>query len=332
VKLENTQKRRRGVHRWWVLLFIVLNIVAVAFFAPVRPHIQVAPEKLIAEPLFTLPGLGDFYLFNTLTATLLIDLVILGLAWAVRSATRSDSLVPSGIAGAMEAGVEVLYNLTESSAGKHAKKIFPWFATIVILVLVTNLIKLIPGFETIGLLEHSEKGHPAQVLFGNVYTILPGEVDKAGVAYNVVPFFRGPSTDLNFTLALALIAVFMIQVVGFQTQGPAYLLKFFNVTNLFKKPFFGAMDFLVGLLELISELAKILSFAFRLFGNMFAGMVLVALIGTMVPVFLPSFIFMFEFFIGLIQAFVFGMLTMVFMAQATRGHGGDEHGSEGEAH
>ena len=76
--------------------------------------------------------------------------------------------------------------------------------------------------------------------------------------------------------------------------------------------------------KLISELSKILSFAFRLFGNMFAGMVLLALIGVMIPVFLPSMIMFFELFIGAIQAFVFGMLTLVFMAQATQGHGGEE--------
>ena len=115
--------------------------------------------------------------------------------------------------------------------------------------------------------------------------------------------------------------------MGFQTQGVKYLSKFFNVRHLFDKPFFGAMDFLVGLLELISEFSKILSFAFRLFGNMFAGMVLLALVGSLIPAFtiVPSMIMMFEFFIGLIQAFVFGMLTMVFMSQATQGHGDEDH-------
>ena len=81
----------------------------------------------------------------------------------------------------------------------------------------------------------------------------------------------------------------MTQVIGVQVQGAAYFLKFFNVTHLFRKPFFGAMDFLVGLLEIISEFAKILSFAFRLFGNMFAGIVLVALVGSLLPVFLAFF-------------------------------------------
>jgi F-type H+-transporting ATPase subunit a len=141
-----------------------------------------------------------------------------------------------------------------------------------------------------------------------------------------VPFFRGISVDLNFTIALALISVVMIQVVGFQAQGFGYIGKFFNTRTMFKTPFFGAMDFLVGLLESISELSKILSFAFRLFFNMFAGIVLVAVVGSMLGMItiVPAMLFLFELFVGVIQAFVFGMLTMVFMAMATQGHGHEE--------
>lgn len=325
--MEKTRKWRWGVNRWWVLAFILLTVVAVNLAAPVQPHIQVAPEKFSEKPLFSLPVIGDFYLVNTLTAMLLVDLVIILLAWAVKRATSRGDLVPKGIAGAVETLVEMLYNLTTTSAGKWAKEIFPWFATIMILVLVANLIKLIPGFETIGLLHHYADGHEVQALGGNWFTVLPAKAAE-GEGYVVTPFLRGLSTDLNFTAALALIAVVMIQVIGVRAQGVRYFSKFLNFTTMFKKPFFGFMDFLVGLLETISEFAKILSFAFRLFGNMFAGMVLVALVGAMLPIFVPSMIFMFEFFIGLIQAFVFGMLTMVFMAQATHGHGEEEHAAE----
>jgi F-type H+-transporting ATPase subunit a len=223
----------------------------------------------------------------------------------------------------MEAFFEMLYNLTESSAGtKYARLIFPWFATIMFYVLLANLLKLIPGFESIGVL-HPE--HGAAELHGwHIYT---PELSKE---YILAPFFRGISVDLNFTASLALVAVVMIQVVGFRAQGWGYLTKFFNTKRMFKVPFFGAMDFLVGLLELISELSKILSFAFRLFGNMFAGIVLVAIVAGLLGKFsiLPAMIMMFELFVGVIQAFVFGMLTMVFMAQATQGHG-EEHA---EAH
>ena len=135
------------------------------------------------------------------------------------------------------------------------------------------------------------------------------------------PFFRPVSTDLNFSFALALVAVVMVQVVGFRSQGIAYLWKFWNVGTLFSKPIFGFIDFAVGLLEMISEFSKILSFAFRLFGNMFAGAVLLFVIGSLVPVFAQSLFYLLEFFVGMIQAYVFGMLTMTFMAQATQGHG-----------
>jgi F0F1-type ATP synthase membrane subunit a len=134
----------------------------------------------------------------------------------------------------------------------------------------------------------------------------------------------------NFTLALALISVIMTQVIGVRAQGRGYWSKYFNTRRMFKVPFFGAMDFLVGLLEIISELSKILSFTFRLFGNMFAGVVLVAIVVSLLGfiTIVPAMLMLFELFVGLIQAFVFGMLTMVFMAQATQGHG-EEHA---EAH
>lgn len=322
--MENTRARtwRYGVNRWFILLFVILAIIAVGAFPPVQPHILVAPERLGHTPLFTLPVIGEFYLTNTITTMLLVDLAVILIAFAVRQGLRKETLVPTGIAGAAEALVEVLYNLTESTAGRHAKKIFPWFASIIIIVLISNWMGLIPGMEAVGTLEPVEaEGHAAVQLLPGVMGVTAGEG-----RYAVVPWFRGMSTDLNFTVALALISVIATQIVGFQTQGVGYIFRFFNVLNLFKKPFFGAMDFAVSLLELISEFSKILSFAFRLFGNMFAGMVLLILISSLAPVFAPSLVMLFEFFIGLIQAFVFGMLTMVFMSQATQGHGdGEEH-------
>ena len=319
--MEKTRKWRWGKHRWILLLLIILSVIGVNIIAPVQPHIQVAAENLSAKPLFTLPVLGDFYLTNTLLAMLLMDIVIILIALGVRNAAKKNELAPGGIGGVFEMLVEMLYNLTQNTAGKFASKIFPWFATILIVVLFANLLKLIPGFETVGLLHHTEHGYATQALGGNWFTVLNEEKEGGSM---VTPFLRGVSTDLNFTLALALISVLMTQVVGIQAQGFRYFGKFINVSTMFKKPFFGFMDLLVGLLELISEFSKILSFTFRLFGNMFAGMVLLALIGVMIPVFMPSMIMMFELFIGLIQAFVFGMLTMVFMAQATQGHGAEE--------
>jgi F-type H+-transporting ATPase subunit a len=118
----------------------------------------------------------------------------------------------------------------------------------------------------------------------------------------------------------------MTQVIGIGALGRSYFVKFFNAGGIFSKPVFGVIDFLVGLLEIVSEISKVLSFSFRLFGNIFAGSVLLFVIGYLVPVFAQSGVLLLEFFVGLIQALVFGMLTMVFMSQATQGHG--EHGEE----
>jgi F-type H+-transporting ATPase subunit a len=320
-----TQKRTPW-RRWIVLVLMIAGWILAGMYAPVRPEITVAAEKLIEEPLIE-NFLGQpFYLVNTLPTLALTIVLLVVIAFAAnRSLVKSQKtdLVPSGIGNAMEAILEMLYNLTESSAGaKWAKAIFPWFATIMIYVLFANLLKLIPGFESIGVIHHAHgEGHAVQHM-GGFDMILP---DKG--EYILAPFFRGISVDLNFTLTLAVISFVMIQVIGVRAQGLAYFSKFFNTKRMFKVPFFGAMDFLVGLLEVISEFAKILSFTFRLFGNMFAGVVLVAVVASLLGnvSILAAMVMMFELFVGLIQAFVFGMLTMVFMAMATQGHGDEEH-------
>jgi len=318
-------EKRRPWRRWIVLVLMIAGFILGGIYAPVQPEITVAAEKLIEEPIAeNFLGMGPLYLVNTIpTLVITIILLVVIAFFANRSLKQSQNtdLVPRGIGNVVEAILEMLYNLTEGSAGKYAKMIFPWFATIMIYVLFANLLKLIPGFESIGVL-HPHGGEHGGELHG--WFIYNAELSHD---YILAPFLRGISVDLNFTASLALIAVVMIQVIGFRAQGIGYLSKFFNTRRMFKVPFFGAMDFLVGLLELISELSKILSFAFRLFGNMFAGIVLVAIVAGLLGKFsiLPAMIMMFELFVGVIQAFVFGMLTMVFMAQATQGHGGEEH-------
>jgi F-type H+-transporting ATPase subunit a len=333
--LEQTHERHW--RRWIVLALMILGPILIyglgGIFVPVQPFISVAPEKILLEPIVpNFLGTGPLYLTNTLTTLIVTLILIIVLAYftnrSLKGSQRTD-LVPRGVGNGMEAILEMIYNLTESSAGqKWVRAIFPWFATILLYVLFANLLRLVPGFETIGVLHHAEGeavGNAKQLIAGHWYwyTAEPGEYILAG-------FFRGLSVDMNFTLALALISVVMTQVIGMRAQGGAYWSKFFNTRRMFKVPFFGAMDFLVGLLEIISELSKILSFTFRLFGNMFAGVVLVAIVVSLLGfiTIVPAMLMLFELFVGLIQAFVFGMLTMVFMAQATQGHG-EEHA---EAH
>lgn len=144
--------------------------------------------------------------------------------------------------------------------------------------------------------------------------------------YIVTPFVRAAATDLNLTLGLGLFAFIAIQVFGVQALGMSYFSKFINTPalgNMNKNPM-GAMDFVVGLLEIISELAKVLSFGFRLFGNIFAGQVLLFVMAFLVAWILPSIFYGLELFVGLIQAFVFAMLLLVFSSMAMQGHHGDE--------
>jgi F-type H+-transporting ATPase subunit a len=137
-----------------------------------------------------------------------------------------------------------------------------------------------------------------------------------------VPLLRSPASDLNFTLALALIAVTFANAFGVAAVGlKARLSVFFN--------FKGPIDFFVGILELVSEFAKIISFSFRLFGNIFAGEVLLAIMAFLVPYLAPLPFMFLEIFVGFIQAFIFGMLTLVFVAIAvSHGEDFDEHAVE----
>jgi F-type H+-transporting ATPase subunit a len=322
-KISETSKPKKiwwrwGTNRWIVLVLIILGFIGAKYFPPVRPFVQLPAEHWMEHPLFTLPVIGDFYFTNTLFALLIVDVLVISLAFFFNRAVRKGSLVLKGIPGALEALLEALYNMTEGTTGKKwAKSIFPWFATITILVLLANWMELIPGVDSIGMLEKSEGvGNAIGTVAG-----IPTLIKEAG-EYTLVPFVRVVSTDLNFTVALAIIAVIAVQVVGIRAQGLNYFTKFWNVKTFFKKPIFGVIDWGVGILELVSEFSKVLSFAFRLFGNIFAGSVLLFVMGSLlgaIAIF-PSAFYLLEFLVGAIQAIVFGLLTMTFMAQATQGH------------
>ncbi len=126
---------------------------------------------------------------------------------------------------------------------------------------------------------------------------------------------RSPASDLNFTLALALIAITFVNVVSIAATG---FWSRFSVFFNFKSP----IDFFVGILELVSEFAKIISLSFRLFGNVFAGEVLLAIMAYLVPYLVPLPFMFLEIFVGAIQAFIFGMLTIVFVGMSL-GHAQD---------
>lgn len=268
------------------------------------PEILIAPEVILGG-----------WITNTLLCTWIsIILVLLFFYFG----TRRRDLIPSGLQNFTEWMVEILLNLVESVAGKEkGRKFFPIVASFFFFIFMANLIDVLPGVDTIGTI------HDPKALGHGPW--LTGEFSNM-----ITPWIRPSTTDLNLTLAMAVTSVVITQVFGFMYLGTGgHLSKYFNFKALFTKGGLGVVDFVVGLLEIISEVGRIISFAFRLFGNIFAGSVLLAVFAFLVPVLVNIIFVPFEIFVAAIQAFVFAFLTLLFLQLATTGHG--DHG-HGEAH
>jgi F-type H+-transporting ATPase subunit a len=337
------------------LIVIGLFVFACAWMgSPLNNYGKFPKISLPPETVFML---GPLTVTNTLITTVIADAALLLFAFFATRKVRKGSPeaeVPRGAQNIFELLIDMLYSLTKSVAGSKALKLFPWMATIFLFVLFANLTELFPGIESIGFIEpaHEGIGFPKVELIPGVYTVdqsqpivvnpatvspaaesVAAEAEKQQAAeggehpeaYQVLPFFRTPTGDINTTLALALITMFMVQVFGVRALGGRYFFKFVNIPEL-KRGGLGIMMFIVGFLELISEIARILSFTFRLLGNIFAGGVLLLVMTYIVPFFVPMPFLGLELFVGFIQALVFAMLALVFMNMAMQSHG--DHGEE----
>ncbi|MEX0895755.1 MAG: F0F1 ATP synthase subunit A [Patescibacteria group bacterium] len=251
--------------------------------------------ELSAEPIALL---GDFVITNSMFTNLVVSGLLVGFAFAVnRSLTNTDK--PTGLQNFAEGVVEALYNFVYSVTGsaKRAQIFLPLISTFFLFILLSNWLGLLPGVGTIVVPD-------------------PHAITELGATAEAkIPLFRPGTADLNTTLALGIISIFSVQAFGFHFQNFAYFKKFFN----FSSP----IMFFVGILELISEFAKIISFAFRLFGNIFAGEVLLVVLTALTFVIAPIPFYGLEVFIGFIQALVFSMLSLVFFNMAAESH--DEH-------
>lgn len=323
-------------------IFIGLVVLSVAiasmFCLPTgEPHVEVK-----AEPLFFLIGSPDnpfFPFVNSFTIMLIADVLLIGLAFAV---TRNMQMVPRGLQNALEMAVEALYNLFATINREYVARAFPLAATIFFYVLFANLLGLIPGVGSIGVCQEYHHDSHGTSLTGRLAAREPGgalplsaSTEEEGAAhtnaYNtcpagtvLVPLFRTPSADLNFTLALATLAWVYIQYQGFKALGRGYLKKFFNTNGIMS---------VVGIFEFIGELVKLPAFMFRLFGNIFAGEVVLVVLAFLIPLFLPMPLYVFELFVSFIQAFIFAVLTMAFITVATTGHEEEHHeGQTSAAH
>jgi F-type H+-transporting ATPase subunit a len=271
-------------------------------------------------------------------------------------ATRRWEMVPRGIQNAAEAAVEAFYNLVVGVAGEHsARRFFPVVATIFFMVLAFNWLSLLPVFAVIGTVHKEEHGFVFSDCGGALCTEFSSpsqlsspsidegdadakeeyekDIEEGKTVGELFPFFRAPNADLNTPLALAIVSAIAVETWAIRSLGIGYGKKFFNFGGLwrgitkfnFGMIFSGAVDVFVGLLELISELVRLVSFTFRLFGNVFAGEVVILMFTFLIPVVVTLAFYGLEIFVGIIQAFIFAMLTLVFAVMAV------SHG-EHEAH
>jgi F-type H+-transporting ATPase subunit a len=243
--------------------------------------------SIAAEKLFML---GTLPVTNALLIGMLVSVLLVLSTQVLLTRWRS---VPRGFQNVFEMVIDGVLGLLESILQDRsmARKFFPLIATLFLFILLSNWIGLLPGLGTVGLAHESTTGHAT-----------------------IIPFLRSTSADLNFTLGLSLFVVITIQVTGILALGiRGYARKF--LVSPFQKPY--VVGTLMGALELVSEFAKILSFAFRLFGNVFAGEILLTVMLHLVPYFIPLPFLFLEIFVGFIQAAVFAMLVAVFLKMAT---------------
>jgi F-type H+-transporting ATPase subunit a len=277
------------------------------------PHIAVPVDILFYIPFGNPNG---FPVTNTFIVTWITIFFLLGL---FHLAARRPQIIPKSIQNLVEWMVELLLNLCEEVAGKrNGRRFFPWVATIFLFVLFANWWEVIPGIESIGT---PEPGAHAAFTFLGIQFLTGADSNK------ITPWFRPPSTDLNLTLAIALVSVVVTQIYGFRLLGVrAHVGKYLDFRG-------GPLGLVVGLLEAVLELIRIISFSFRLFGNLFAGDVLLLVMAFLVPFLGATPFYFLEIFVGFIQAFVFAMLTLVFMTLAATPHehaeSHDEHAAEG---
>jgi F-type H+-transporting ATPase subunit a len=290
-----------------IMILVLVVLVAMGIFGfligPIGSaifHVKAPAFLAVTEGIF---HIFSFTVTNTIIASWLTIIVLVALFYA---ATRKMKLIPGGLQNFAEYIVEVMLNFVEGVAGeKNSRTVFPIVATIFLYVLMNAYLALLPFFGTI--------------------------------SFHHVPLFRAANTDVNVPLSIALVSfVFVEFLVGLRTLGfLRYLNFFFNVGQLrdgFKSLFkgkikpaisgimFGIVNLFIGFLEVISHFMRIVSFTFRLFGNMTAGEILLLLVTFLVPLVVSMGVYGLELLVGVLQALIFAGLTLVFAVLAMSPH------------
>jgi len=311
-----------------IFFLIILGVGAILFRIPDPPHVVLPPEAIVSIGGEVEEGTAvtGFPITNTMI-TAWITIIVLGLV--AFFATRKMKLVPTGLQNIVEAIMETMINFVNSVAGEEkGRKFFPMFATIFLFVFANAWLALIPGYGSIGFWEtiHEAGGETKDVL---------------------IPLFRGANTDVNLPLAIALVSFVFVEFWGLRMLSIGYLKKFVRVGTFGKglgllvrgkksglgMLMNGFIDAFVGFVEMLSEFIRIVSFTFRLFGNMTAGEILLGSIMFLIPWIVALPFYGLELFVGFVQALIFSGLTLVFVTMATTSHDeGHEAHAEQAAH
>ena len=264
------------------------------------PHPHIPPQKIgfpSGKGGESVTSADGFVITNTILSSWVVMIILIGLFYM---GTRNMKIVPSGLQNFLEFILESLYNFVQGVAGEeNSRKFFPIIATIFLFVMLNAWVGLLPIYPALGFMEHGHmKGH----------------------------LLRPAGTDLNMPLALALISFVFVEFWGLKLLKLNYLAKFVRLENLRKGNFAQVpIDLFVGVLELLSEFVRIVSFTFRLFGNMTAGEILLLVITYLVPFVLVLPFYGLELLVGLVQALIFAGLTLVFVVVAVTPHSEEEH-------
>lgn len=224
--------------------------------------------------------LGPIPITNSFITTWIVTAILIVFA---ALATRKITPIPQGLQNVAEAFIEMFQDLVSSIAGEKAKVFLPIVGSFFFFILFGNYLGLLPGVGSIGFWRHD----------------------------TFVPLFRSINSDLNTTAALAIVSLVTTHYLAVKYLGPGgYLKKFLSFNPIF---------LFIGILEIIGEVTKILSLSFRLFGNIFAGEVLLITASTKLFAFIIPIPFYFlEILVGFVQATIFAMLTLVFMVILTQ--------------
>ena len=343
------------------LLIILGGIIATVALIAVSLLLIQSPKPIIVIHGETLATVGPLDILNTLFSAWVIIALLLIICFF---ATRKIAMVPSGFYNFFEAIIEGIYNFVTGLAGeKNGRRFFPVIATFFIYIAFANWMSLTPIFNSIGayvpLHAEEDQFHEHAYVFketGGISLLMPksefveidahdcaagpagddcrhhaideaaaehtGDGEKLGVLF---PYLRGINTDLMTTLSFAIMSAIFVEYWGITSLGFfKYAGKFVN----FKSP----ISFFVGILEFIAEMARLVSFSARLFGNMLAGEILLFVMTFLVGLAAPILVVFYglEVFVGAIQAFVFGTLTLVFAMLAVTSH--DEHETSEDVH